>query len=148
MATKLQEKLRCERNGEEFVDTTLQSIGRTAESQHYVKNNDLLEEIIKCKKENCGKASDRLASMFLQIATKLSNNLKYNNDDDRQDCIYFAVSDCLLYFNSFDENQTKNAFAYITSICWNGFAKGWRKLGYMKLPKSLQVSLSDNIYSI
>lgn len=148
MATKLQEKQRCEKNGEEFVDVTLQNVGRTSETQHYVKNADLLEEIIRCKKYNDGKASNKLADMFLQIATKLSNNLKYTNEDDRQDCIYFAVSDCLMYFSGFDENQTKNAFAYITSICWNAFAKGWRKLGYIKLPKSQQVSLSDNIYSI
>ena len=51
-------------------------------------------------------------------------------------------------FNDFDENVTQNAFAYITSICRNGFAKGWRNLGYMKLPQSMQVSLSDNVYSI
>jgi hypothetical protein len=148
MSTKLQEKLRCEKRGEEFIDETLHSIGRTPESQHYVKNAVLREEILRCKRENNGKASEDLAKMFIQIATKLSNKLKYINEDDRQDCIYYAVQDCLKYFNDFNENVTENAFAYITSICRNGFAKGWRALGRMKLPQSLTVSLSDNLYSL
>ena len=86
--------------------------------------------------------------MFLQIATKLSKMLKYTNDDDRDDCIYHAVSDCISYFNDFNPEKTKNAFAYITSICTNGFAKGWRKLGKMKFPDASMLSLSDNIYSL
>ena len=64
MSTKLQEKLRCQKRGEEFVDETLSSIGRTPESQHYVKNSVLLAEILKCKRENNGQASDELAKMF------------------------------------------------------------------------------------
>jgi hypothetical protein len=148
MSTKLQEKLRCQKRGEEFIDETLSSIGRTPESQHYVKNAVLREEILRCKRENNGQASDELAKMFIQIATKLSNKLKYTNEEDRIDCIYTAVGDCIRYFSDFDETVTQNAFAYITSICRNGFAKGWRNLGYMKLPQSLQVSLSDNVYSI
>ena len=47
MSTKLQEKLRCQKRGEEFIDETLNSIGRTPESQHYVKNSVLLAEILK-----------------------------------------------------------------------------------------------------
>ncbi len=148
MSTKLQEKIRCQKRGEEFVDDTLKSIGRTPESQHYVKNSVLREEILRCKRENNGQASDELAKMFIQIATKLSNGLKYIDEEDRIDCIYTAVGDCIRYFSDFDETVTQNAFAYITSICRNGFAKGWRNLGYMKCPQSLKVSLSDNIYSI
>lgn len=149
MSTKLQEKNRCRREGKEFVDETLVTIGQTPESQHYVKNKVLLAEMIRCKKENDGKTSDALATMFLQIATKLSNGLKYINEEDRQDCIYTAVTDCLMYWaKNFNPDEGSNAFAYITSICLNGFAKGWRKLGYMKLPKSLRMSLSDNLYSI
>jgi hypothetical protein len=148
MSTKLQEKNRCEREGREFVDETLATIGQTPESQHYVKNSVLLAEMMRCKEENDGRASEELAKMFLQIATKLSNGLKYLNEDDRQDCIYTAIADCISYWNDFDPEKTQNAFAYITSICRNGFAKGWRNLGYMKCPKALRMSLSDNLYSI
>jgi len=148
MSTKLQAKLRCEKNGEEFVDETLGSVGRTVENDHYVKNADLYNEIVYCKENNNGLATDKLAKMFIKIATKLSNKLMYTNPDDREDCIYYAVADCLKYFKDFDPNVSKNAFAYITSICSNGFAKGWRALGKMKFPDSIMLSLSDNIYSI
>lgn len=158
MATKLQEKIRCEREGREFVDNTLSSVGQTPEKQHYVRNIDLYNEIVWCKKNNTnydaslGKevvlASDKLASMFLQIASKLSNKLMFPSQEDREDVIYTAVGDCIKYFDNFDPEVSKNAFAYITSICTNGFAKGWRALGYMKLPAALRLSLSDNLYSL
>lgn len=149
MSTKLQEKIRCEKEGREFIDNTLSTVGQTPENQHYVKNEVLLAEMMRCIEDDGGKTSEALASMFLQIATKLSNCLKYIDEDDRQDCIYTAVRDCIEYWRSFDPNTTTNAFAYITSICRNGFAKGWRSLGYMKLPQALRMSLSsDNLYSI
>lgn len=148
MSTKLQAKIRCERAGEEFIDDTLGSVGRTAVSDHYVKNVDLYNEIVYCKEHNEGRATDKLALMFVNIATKLSNRLKYNNPDDKDDCIYYAVADCIKYFNDFDPEISKNAFAYITSICSNGFAKGWRALGKIKFPDSVMVSLDDKIYSI
>lgn len=148
MSTKLQAKKRCEKKGEKFVDDTLESVGRTKVEEHYVKNIDLYNEIVYCKEHNDGMATEKLALMFVKIATKLSNALVYNNPEDRNDCIYFAVADCLKYFKNFDPNASKNAFAYVTSICSNGFAKGWRALGKMKFPDSIMVSLSDNIYSI
>ena len=148
MATKLQAKLKCEREGEEFVDNTLDSVGRTTVAEHYVKNKDLYDEIMFCKEHNNGLATDKLANMFINIATKLSNMLKYVNPDDKEDCIAYAVMDCINYFNRFDPTVTKNAFAYITSICTNGFAKGWTALGKKRFPDSIMVSLSDNIYSI
>ena len=149
MSTKLQEKNRCDREGKVFVDETLVNIGRTPESQHYVKNDDLYAEMVRCKTERNGETSEELALMFLQIATKLSNCLKYANADDREDCVYTAVEDCLKYWRNFDPDKSTNAFAYVTSMCKNGFAKGWRALGYMKLPKELRMSLSsDNLYSI
>ena len=148
MSTKLQAKIRCEKAGEEFIDDTLESVGRTAVEEHYVKNIDLYNEIVYCKAHNNGLATDKLATRFIKIATKLSNKLIYNKPDDRDDCICYAVADCLKYFKDFDPTVSKNAFAYITSICSNGFAKGWRALGKMKFPDSIMVSLSDNIYSI
>ena len=148
MSTKLQAKKRCEEAGEEFVDSTLLSVGRTSVDEHYVKNSELYDEIVYCQKHNDGKATDRLAEMFLKIATKLSNKNIYMNPDDKQDCIYHAVYDCIKYFNRFNPDVSKNAFAYTTTVCTNAFAKGWRILGKMKFPDSAMISLSDNIYNI
>jgi hypothetical protein len=147
MSTKLQAKLRCEKENREFIDETLSSIGRTSADKHYVKNSVLYAEMKKCIEE--GKCSDQLCMYFYNIATRLSNKMHYNDEDDRADCIQSAVMDCVKYYNRFKPEITTNAFAYITSICTNGFAKGWRSLGKMKCPDSLKLSIStDNLYSI
>jgi hypothetical protein len=147
MSTKLQAKLRCEKENKEFIDETLSSIGRTSADKHYVKNSVLYAEMKKCIEE--GKCSDQLCMYFYNIATRLSNKMHYNDEDDRADCIQSAVMDCVKYYNRFKPEITTNAFAYITSICTNGFAKGWRSLGKMKCPDSLKLSIStDNLYSI
>lgn len=41
-----------------------------------------------------------------------------------------------------------NPFAYFTELCKNGIAKGWRELGYMDMPFSNRVYISDSIYSL
>lgn len=147
MSTKLQAKIRCERENREFIDETLASVGRTTSDKHYVKNSVLYAEMCKCIES--GICSDQLCDYFYNIATRLSSKMHYTDADDRADCIQTAVMDCVKYYNRFDPTITKNAFAYITSICTNGFAKGWRTLGKMKCPDSLKLSIStDNLYSL
>lgn len=145
MSTKRQAQLKAEAEGVEFIDTTLDQ-GKKDPNSHYVKNADLLAELIECKKT--GVLSNKAIEMFRQIATKLSSKLKYNDEEDRKDCISYAVIDCYKYWENFDPEVTQNAFAYITSVCRNGFAKGWRALGKMQCPDSLKVPISDDIYSI
>lgn len=53
----------------------------------------------------------------------------------------------------FDEDgrvkmKKPNPFAYFTSVCTNGLAKGWGALGYTDLPFAKRVYISDSIYSI
>lgn len=147
MSTKLQAKIRCEKENREFIDETLSNIGRTKIDKHYVKNSVLYEEMCKCIE--AGECSNTLCDYFYNIATKLSSRMRYTDDEDRADCIQTAVMDCVKYYNRFDPTITKNAFAYITSICTNGFAKGWRSLGKMKCPDSIRLSIStDNLYSL
>lgn len=145
MSTKRQAQLKAEAAGVEFIDDTLNQPKKDG-STHYVRNADLLAEIMKSKEQD--KLTDEAAKMFVQIATKMSTMLKYNNPDDREDCISAAVLDCLRYWRNFDPTITKNAFAFFTSVIRNGYAKGWRQLGKMQCPDSLRVPISDDIYSI
>jgi len=145
MSTKRQAQLRAAAEGVEFIDDTLNQ-GKKDPSSHYVKNADLLAELKKCKET--GELSTEAVLMFQQIATKMSSKLKYNNEMDREDCIAFAVLDCIRYWKNFDPDVSTNPFAYFTSMCKNGFAKGWRALGKMQCPDSLCVPISDDIYSL
>lgn len=146
MSTKRQAQIRAQKEGVEFVDNTLDNPAKKSADSHYVKNSVLRDELIKCREQD--KLTDEAVSMFTQIATKLSASIKYNDPEDRKDCIAYAVLDCVRYWRNYDPSVSENAFAYITSVCRNGFAKGWRALGKMKCPDSQVISLSDDIYSL
>jgi DNA-directed RNA polymerase specialized sigma subunit len=145
MSTKLQAKIRAEKSGQEFVDDTL-PVKPSNTASHYVKNADLRNELSICRER--GELTNQAVEMFTQIATKLSTRLKYTNEDDRQDCIAYAILDFCKYWKNYDPSVSPNAFAYCVSVATNGFCKGWRALGKIKCPDSLIISLSDNIYSL
>ena len=145
MSTKRQAQLKAAAEGREFIDDTLPKTKNNT-SGHYVKNADLLDEIKKSRES--GELTETCALMFKQIATKLSSKLKYNNPMDREDCISSAVLDCIRYWRNFNPEISDNAFAYITSVCRNAFAKGWRQLGKIQCPDSMRVPISDDIYSL
>lgn len=146
MSTKRQAQIKAKKEGVEYVDKTIPPCVVKDAKTHYVKNSELRAELI--KSGELGELTDRAVDMFVQIATKLSSKLKYNDPADREDCISYAILDCLRYWRDYDPEYSENAFAYITSVCLNGFAKGWRALGKIKCPDSARIPISDGIYSI
>jgi DNA-directed RNA polymerase specialized sigma subunit len=112
----------------------------------HVKNKDLREELIKSKAKD--ELTKEALDMFILMAHKFSTKFKYIYVEDKEDCISFAIMDCYQYWRGYNPDKSANAFAYITQIIKNGFAKGWRKL-YGNMPKSKKVSVSQNkIYSL
>lgn len=112
----------------------------------YVKNRDLREALIISKEQD--ELTPETLAMFMLMAEKFSTKFKYIYPEDREDCISFAVMDCYQYWRGYKPEKSANAFAYITQIIKNGFAKGWRKL-YGNMPKSKKISVSHNkIYSL
>jgi len=112
---------------------------------HHVKNKDLREQLILSKQQD--KLTKEALDMIILMANKFAANFTYIYPEDREDCIAFAIMDCYMYWRGYKPEKSENAFAYMTQICKNGFAKSWRRL--RACPKSKQVSLSSsNIYSI
>lgn len=113
---------------------------------HHVKNRDLREEIIKSKDKD--ELTIEAIMMFQLMAKKFSNSFTYVYEEDKEDCISFAVMDCYQYWRGYDPEKSQNAFAYFTQIIKNGFGKAWRKL-HGNFPISARVSYSNNtIYSM
>ena len=56
--------------------------------------------------------------------------------------------DCVKYWKGFDTEKGDNPFAYFTTVCTNGLAKGWKELGYKDIPFSKRVYITENIFSI
>lgn len=112
----------------------------------HVKNKDLREALVKSKDQN--ELTKEALDMFILMANKFSTKFKYIYTEDREDCISFAIMDCYMYWRGYNPEKSANAFAYITQIIKNGFAKGWRKL-YGNMPKSKKISISQNkVYSL
>lgn len=111
---------------------------------YYVKNSDLLKEVVSSK-EN-GKLSDRLVQMFILIATESNKKLKYKDPMDREDCISAALEDLIRYWDRFDPAKSTNAFAFFSQIAKHGFAKGWKKLHNPEMGQMLSIS-DENVYN-
>lgn len=125
----------------------LNKLPKKKNGKQYVSNSDLYAEMIKSKEQ--GKLTDKATAMLVLICKNLNKKLKYEDSEDRKDCIGFAILDCLKYWNRFDPSVGKNPFAYFTSVASNGYAKAWRKLGKFQFPASIMASLSaGNIHSI
>ena len=109
----------------------------------YLKNKDLLKEIIRC--QDASITSLELVNMFYLISNRLVRKFYYQNPDDKDDVIQQGVMDCYQYWHNFDPSKGSNAFAYITQITKNGFAKSYKSLH--KIPASQFISL-NNIHSL
>jgi hypothetical protein len=106
---------------------------------HYVKNKDLLAEIIISKAQN--KLTPTAVNMFILIATESNKNLPYKDLMDKEDCISAAIEDLLRYWDRFKPEISTNAFAFYTQIAKHGFAKGWKRLHHPD--KGVTLSLSE-----
>lgn len=94
-------------------------MGRKNISGHYVKNADLLAEIIIFKQT--GIATDNLGYMLLSIANNYTTKGNFIGYTWKNDMVGDAMLTCLKYLKNFDPARSSNAFAYITQICKNSF---------------------------
>jgi hypothetical protein len=112
---------------------------------NYVNPEELKKEILLSKERN--ELTPKAVEMLMLMAEGASRKLRYKDEEDRKDCIAFAMMDVVKYWRSYDPEKSKYPFAYYTQIIKNGFAKGWRKLH--PLSSTDQVSLSnENLYSL
>jgi len=112
----------------------------------YVKNKDLRDQLVLSKERN--ELTKEALDMIILMSNKFSLKFKYQYEDDRKDCVSFAIMDCYKYWRNYNPDKSPNAFSYITQIIKNGFAKSWRQLtNNMARSKRISIS-SNNIYSI
>lgn len=110
----------------------------------YVKNSDLLREIIKSKEQK--KLTPEALAMLMRIANEGNKKLRYKNPLDKEDCISSAIEDLLRYWDRFDPAKSNNPFAFYTQMCKNGYGKAWKKLHPEGFDNSLSLS-QDNVYN-
>jgi hypothetical protein len=111
----------------------------------YVDREKFREEILKSKERD--ELTPEAVRMLMLMANEASKKLKYKNEEDRQDCIAFALLDVVKYWRSYDPEKSRYPFAYYTQIIKNGFARGWNKLHPIRSVDKLSLS-NENLYSL
>ncbi len=81
-----------------------------------------------------------IGKCFLDIAEHLSMRPNFSNYMYRQDMVMDAVENCVVYWQRFDPEKSKNPFSYFTQVCWYAFI---RRIGKEKR----QIEICDKIIS-
>ena len=108
-----------------------------ARKKNYLNNRDLYDQIVLSKEQD--KLTPDAEKMLMLLAEKAINKMRYVNEDDRNDCLQFAMLDLLKYWRNFNPKYP-NAFAYFTEIAKRGYAKGWNKIHPTKYKGTVSIS--------
>jgi DNA-directed RNA polymerase specialized sigma subunit len=112
-------------------------------TKKYLNNKDLYDQIVLSKEQD--KLTREAEKMLVLLAERAIRKLTYVSEDDRQDCLQFALLDLLKYWRNFNPKY-KNAFAYFTEIAKRGYAKGWNKIHPKKYKSTLSLDKSGGSY--
>jgi DNA-directed RNA polymerase specialized sigma subunit len=108
-----------------------------ARKKNYLNNKDLYAEMVVSLEQD--KLTPKAEKMLMLLAERAINRMKYVNEDDRMDCLQFAMLDLLKYWRNFNPKYP-NAFAYFTEIAKRGYAKGWNKIHPTKYKGTVSIS--------
>jgi len=104
--------------------------------KNYLNNKDFHAEMSLSKEQDS--LTPTAEKMLLLLAEKAINKMRYVNEDDRHDCLQFAILDLLKYWRNFNPKYP-NAFAYFTEIAKRGYAKGWNKIHPQKYKGTISI---------
>ena len=120
-------------------------MGRPNKKQHYLDNDELTAEILKCKESRV--ASDKLGEMFILIVNNVARSFYWANPDDGQDCISTALYDMCKNFWKFEpvdaNGKPFNAFAFCSQMAYFGLAGAWRVLYPKKYDGTVSLTCLD-----
>jgi len=76
--------------------------------KNYLNNKDFFDEMVLSLEQD--KLTSNAEKMLILLAERTINRMKYVNEDDRMDCLQFAILDLLKYWRNFNPAYP-NAFA-------------------------------------
>lgn len=103
------------------------AIQPTGEKVFYLKNAELLAEVIKCKE--AGKLSNKLAMMLHMLTTRYASKPNFSGYTYIDDMIAEALADLCKNALKFKPERSSNPFAFYTQCIHNSF------LGYLNNEK-------------
>lgn len=123
--------------------------------RQYVNNADFLEALIEYKEEvkiahEKGlpepKLPNYIGECWMKIAEGLSHKDNFIGYTYRDEMIADGIENCLMYFNNFDPEKSKNPFAYFTQIIYYAFLRRIQKEKkqlYIKYKSTVQIGVLD-----
>lgn len=125
---------------------------------NYINNQRFLEEIVnhrdrlKAAREaerNEPILPDYIGECFLQIAERYSRKPQFAMYPYREEMVYDALENCILYWESFNPDKGSNPFAYFTQVTHYAFLRRIEKEKYQLYVKfkSLEHFMLENVNS-
>ena len=125
--------------------------------KHYINNADFLKALVDYKEE-CKQAKKEkkpkpaipnyIGECFMKIAEGLSHKPNFINYTYRDEMMSDGIENCLMYFDNFDPNKSKNPFAYFTQIIYYAFLRRIQKEKkqlYVKYKATEQMGILDEM---
>lgn len=114
----------------------IQPSKRKKTPRNYINNSDFCDALIKYK-EDCqvaldlGKPKPRIPNYigecFMKLAEGLARRPNFFGYSYKDEMISDGIENCLMYFENFNPEKTKNPFAYFTQILWWCFVRRIQK---------------------
>jgi hypothetical protein len=125
---------------------------------HYINNLRFVEELTKHRDRlkvyrDQGLPDpilpDYIGECFMNIANKYSMKPNFYGYPFREEMVYDAIENCVRYYESFDPEKGKNAFAYFTQVTHYAFLRRIEKekLQLYIRHKSLENFMMENVNS-
>jgi hypothetical protein len=121
---------------EVYKEEKSQIIKKKKITRHYINNGDFCDALI-AYKESCvlaeseGKVKPRIPNYigecFIKLAEGLARRPNFFGYSYRDEMIADGIENCLMYFENFNPEKTKNPFAYFTQILWWCFVRRIQK---------------------
>jgi len=125
--------------------------------KHYINNADFLQALIDYKAKTMEAKKNKTAppaipnyigECFMKIAEGLSHKPNFINYTYRDEMMSDGIENCLMYFDNFDPNKSKNPFAYFTQIIYYAFLRRIQKEKkqlYVKYKATEQMGILDEM---
>lgn len=107
-----------------------------SKQKHYINNEDFLKALVDYKeaskeaeKNNKPKPDipNYIGECFMKIAEGLSHKPNFVNYTYRDEMISDGIENCLMYFENFNSDVSKNPFSYFTQIIYYAFLRRIQK---------------------
>jgi len=127
----------------------------TKKPRQYVNNADFLKALVDYKqKVNDAKLAGKpiptipnyIGECWMKIAEGLSHKPNFINYSYRDEMIADGIENCLMYFDNFNPDKSKNPFAYFTQIIYYAFLRRIQKEKkqlYVKYKATEQIGILD-----